>query len=168
MMPLTYKAQAVLDFLSTTNVGRRVPGSIEEDAQSEAQECGAGMHTFFCPFYCFSSVISLVRSAGLERAGQRTGGATKSRKDSEQEPEKCVHRHDLDRSHAINELVRAEHTAERISSANPSRQLRATNDLCHNPPSPVCSGAVRYGEIGTVGPTPGFGGYIQLKDHSRC
>jgi hypothetical protein len=31
-------SQAVLDFLSTTDVGRRVPNPAEEDAQSEASE----------------------------------------------------------------------------------------------------------------------------------
>jgi hypothetical protein len=31
-------SQAILDFLSTTDVGRLVPGQVEEDAQSEASE----------------------------------------------------------------------------------------------------------------------------------
>ena len=33
-------SQAVLDFLSAADVGRRIPAPAEEDAQSEALECG--------------------------------------------------------------------------------------------------------------------------------
>jgi len=49
---------------------------------------------FLCPLFCLSSVIFLEHSPGT---------ATTSRKDSGQETENCVHRHDPDRSHAINE-----------------------------------------------------------------